>query len=89
MRTTDYINKPYIDAPYYTAVFKPNKNAMIQGAYNNVDAHVANFESFVARASELADRLLNNKITHLGGIDFVSPYPQSLIKKAVGAFVQN
>lgn len=82
------INKAYIDATYYTSVFKPNKNAMIQGSFNNVEANRANFEAFSLRASELADRILNNKVTELGGIDFIAPTPQGFIKKAVASLVQ-
>ena len=83
------IDKPYIDANYYSEIFKPNKNGMIIGTFNNVEQHLADFDSFRNRASELVDRILNNKITEIGGIDYVSPTPQMFIKKATAAIIQH
>lgn len=85
---TQNIGNPFIDADYYTNIFKPNKNAMIIGSFNNVDSHVADFDAFRARASELVDRLVGNKITEVGGIEYVSPTPQMFLRKATASFVQ-
>lgn len=86
---TQTIDKPYIDQDYYTNIFKPNKNAMLIGSFNNVTQHVADFDAFRNRASELVDRLVSNKVTEVGGIDFVSPTPQMFLKKAVASIVQH
>ncbi len=85
---TDKIEAPYIDAEYYTNIFKPNKNAMITGSFNNVESHIADFDAFRNRASELVDRLVNSKISDAGGIEYVSPTPQMFIRKATAAVVQ-
>lgn len=86
---TDNIDKPYIDATYYTNIYKPNKNAMVEGTFNNVASHVANFDAFTNRASELVDRILSNKVTSVGGIDYVSPTPQMFLKKATAAIIEH
>ncbi len=44
---TDKIEAPYIDAEYYTNIFKPNKNAMITGSFNNVESHIADFDALL------------------------------------------
>lgn len=85
----DQLTKPYIDASFYTDVFKPNKNAMIVGSFNNVDQHIADFDAFAARASELADKILGNKISEAGGIDYISETPKIFIRKATAAIVQH
>ncbi len=83
--TTD---TPYIDADYYTNVYKPNRNAMIVGTFNNVDQHVADFDAFRNRASELVDRLVSNKISEAGGIEYVTPTSQTFLRKATASIVQ-
>ncbi len=83
------ITGAYIDANYYTNIFKPNKNAMLIGRFNNVESHVADFDAFRNRASELVDRLLSNKISQAGGIDFISETPRTFLKKATAAVVQH
>ena len=85
---TDGIGQPFIDAEYYENIFKPNIHARINGNFSKVDQHIANFDSFRQRASELVDRIVNNKITEIGGIDYLSPTPQMFIKKATAAVIQ-
>jgi hypothetical protein len=82
------LSKPYIDAEYYNNIFKPHKNARIQGSFVNADENLVNFEAFINRGSEFIDRLVNNKISNVGGIDYVSPTPQMFIKKATACLVQ-
>lgn len=79
---------PAIDAAYYTDVYKPHKNAMITGSFNNVQNHIANFDAFRNRATELVDRLLQNRISALGGVEFLNGFEESLAKKATAGFVE-
>ncbi len=81
---------PYIDATYYTGNYKPNKNSMITGTFNNVEQNAANFDAFRNRASEIVDRLVSNRITYLGGIDAIkSVFTQEVLRKATAAFVEH
>lgn len=81
--------KPYIDAQYYTDVYKPNKNAMIVGHFQNVNQHRANFDAFRNRASEIVDRILQNRITALGGVEFLTEFEQSVVRKATAAYIEH
>lgn len=86
---TNKTQNPYINASYYTDTFKPNKNAMIQGNFNKVPEHLADFDAFRNRASELVDKIVNFKISSVGGIEFVSETARMFLRKAAAAIVQH
>lgn len=81
--------KPYIDKNYYTTGYKPAIQASIESKYTLGERNEANFEAFSERASEAINRLTNNTIERLGGIDVIAPFPQTLLMKATAALVEH
>lgn len=78
----------YINQDIYTNVYKPNKNAMIVGSFNNVEEHKANFESFAERSGEIVNNLSGGKIDRVG-FDFLPPLKQAGAMKASAMIVEH